>query len=80
MFGLCKYKNALGRPGKGIHSFRIANIAVVDVLLTFVLAYVLWVLLEKYNYWVILYCCFLAAVVLHRMFCVKTPVDKFLFS
>ena len=80
MFGLCKYKNALGRPGKGIHSFRIANIAVVDVLLTFVLAYVLWVLLEKYSYWVILYCCFLAAVVLHRMFCVKTPVDKFLIS
>ena len=31
MFGLCRYKNALGRPGKGIHSYRIANIAVVDV-------------------------------------------------
>ena len=45
MFGLCKYKNALGRPGKGIHSFRIANIAVVDVALTFVLAYVLWIFL-----------------------------------
>ena len=38
MFGLCKYKNALGRPGKGIHSFRIANIAVVDVLLTFAIS------------------------------------------
>jgi hypothetical protein len=80
MFGLCKYKNALGRPGKGIHSFRIANIAVVDVLLTFVLAYVLWVLLEKYNYWIILFCCFITGIVLHRIFCVKTPVDKFLFS
>ena len=80
MFGLCKYKNALGKPGKGIHRFRIANIAVVDVLLTFVLAYVIRVLLKKYNYWLILYFCFLAAVILHRMFCVKTPVDIFLFS
>ena len=53
MFGLCRYKNALGKPGKGIHSFRIANIAVADVLLTFLLAYVLWVILEKYNYWII---------------------------
>ncbi len=34
MFGLCRYKNALGKPGKGIHSFRIANIAVADGLLT----------------------------------------------
>ena len=80
MFGLCKYKNALGRPGKGIHSFRIANIAVVDVLLTFVLAYVLWVKHEKYNYWTILFCCFIAGIALHRIFCVKTTVDKFLFS
>ena len=80
MVGLCKYKNALGKPGKGIHRFRIANIAVADVALTFVLAYVLYVILGKYNYWVILYFCFLAAVILHRMFCVKTTVDKFLFA
>jgi hypothetical protein len=80
MFGLCKYKNALGVPGKGIHRFRIGNIAVVDVALTFVLAYIIWVLIGKYNYWVILFFCFLAAVILHRMFCVKTTVDKFLFS
>ena len=79
MFGLCRYRNALGKPGKGIHSFRIANIAVADVLLTFLLAYVLWVILEKYNYWIILYFCFLVAVILHRIFCVKTTADKFLF-
>ena len=80
MFGLCKYKNALGIPGKGIHRFRICNIAVVDVALTFVLAYIIWVLLEKYNYWTILFFCFVASVILHRMFCVKTTVDKFLFA
>ena len=35
---LCKYANALGEPDKGVHSIRIFNIAVVDVLLTIILA------------------------------------------
>jgi len=81
MFGLCRYKNIFGRPGKGIHRFRIANIAVVDVIFTFILAYILQVVFfEKYHYLSILLVCFLSAIIIHRMFCVKTPIDKFLFS
>ena len=79
MFGLCKYKNIFGKPGRGVHRFRIANIAVVDVIMTFILAYVIWTFMEQYSYWTILFLCFLTAVILHRMFCVKTTVDKFLF-
>ena len=41
MFDLCKYKDILGVPGKGVHSFRIFNIAIVDVLLTIIAAYIL---------------------------------------
>ena len=78
MFGLCRYKNALGRPGKGIHSYRIANIAVVDVALTILMAYIIWVL-TKCDFWLIFAGCFLLGIVLHRMFCVKTTIDKFLF-
>ena len=78
MFGLCRYKNALGRPGKGIHSYRIANIAVIDVALTILMAYIIWVLTEC-DFWLILTGCFLLGIVLHRMFCVKTTIDKFLF-
>ena len=78
MFGLCKYKNALGRPDKGIHSSRIANIAVADVALTILLAYIIWVL-TGCDFWLILAGCFLLGIVLHRMFCVKTTIDKFLF-
>jgi hypothetical protein len=36
---LCKYKNILGVPGQGPHSYRIFNIAIVDVILTIILAY-----------------------------------------
>ena len=32
MWKLCKYKNALGVPGKGIHSYRICNLAIVDII------------------------------------------------
>jgi len=36
----CKYKNILGEPNKGVHSYKILNIAVVDVVLIFIYAIV----------------------------------------
>ena len=38
---LCEYKNMLGEVRKGIHSVRLFDIAVIDVLLTFLSAYVI---------------------------------------
>jgi len=80
MLGLCKFKNIFGKVGKGIHSFRIFNIAVVDVLLTILGAYFISLLLPEYNYFLILILLFILGIILHRMFCVKTPIDKFLFG
>jgi len=77
---LCKYKDILGKPGKGVHSFRIFNISVVDVLLTLLLAFVIHLFLPKYKFISILICVFLLGIVLHRIFCVKTTIDKFLFE
>ena len=37
MWYFCKYKDVLGEPKKGLHSYRVFDIAVMDVLLTFVL-------------------------------------------
>ena len=48
MFDLCKYKDILGRPNEGVHSFRIFNIAIVDVLLTILAAYILSIF-TKFN-------------------------------
>jgi len=81
MFGLCKYRNIFGRPGKGLHRFRIFNIPVVDVALTFLLAKIIQKLLfPRHHYGVILFFCFILGIILHRVFCVKTPIDQFLFS
>jgi len=38
---LSKYKNIFGKPGKGIHSYRFFNIAIVDVFLTIIAGLIL---------------------------------------
>ena len=43
---LCDYKNILGEPGKGVHKYRIFNIAIVDVILTIIFAYFIAYLLK----------------------------------
>jgi hypothetical protein len=78
MLGLCKYKDALGVPGEGIHKYRIADIAVVDVLLAVLLAFGIYKLIGG-CFVLMLVIVFLAGIVLHRMFCVRTTVDKLLF-
>ena len=41
MSGLCKYKDALGKPEKGIHSYRFMNIAIIDVIMTIIAAFII---------------------------------------
>ena len=50
---LCAYKDILGIPNEGLHKYRVANIAIVDVLLTIALAWIL-AKLFKVNYIIIL--------------------------
>ena len=81
MWYFCKYKDALGEPKKGLHSYRVFDIAVVDVLFTFLLAkFIQYYLLEEWDFLLILVCCFALGIILHRVFCVKTTIDKLLFS
>ena len=76
---LCKYKNILGKVGEGVHSYRIFNIAIVDVVLTIIGAYIIYLFLPKINYFVILISLFILGIILHRFFCVRTTIDKYLF-
>ena len=80
---LCKYSKILGIPGKGIHT-RVFGIAIIDVLFTILGAFCIQKLLNYYNYNVayltVLLCLFLAGIILHRLFCVRTTIDKLLFG
>ena len=75
---LCQYKDILGKPGQGIHSYRIFNIAYIDVLFTIIGAYIIYLFLPKINYFVILILLFLLGIILHKIFCVRTTIDKYL--
>jgi hypothetical protein len=75
---LCKYKNYFGEPGKGVHSYRIFNIAIVDVMMTLIGALIISYLSGIKFIWSAVGL-FLVGILLHRVFCVKTTLDKLLF-
>ncbi len=74
----CLYKNALGIPGKGIH-FHVFGIAIMDVLMTIIGAGILSYIF-KWNFLITLIVLFLIGIILHRLFCVNTTIDKLLFK
>lgn len=76
---LCKYRHILGEEKKGLHSIRIFDIAVVDVLLTLLLGCFIsyYLHMNLFISWVSL---FIIGVLLHRIFCVNTTINKLIFG
>ena len=75
---LCKYKDIFGKVGEGAHSLRFLNIAVVDTLLTFVLAYFSNKYLKS-NLLVVFIVLMILSILIHRAFCVETTLTKIFF-
>ena len=76
---LCKYKNIFGNPNEGVHSYRILDIAMVDVFATIFTAYLISYFFKKSFFYTSIFL-FILGIILHRLFCVKTTVDKILFG
>ncbi len=76
---LCEYKDIFGKPNQGAHSFRLGNIAIVDVLLTIIAAYFIATYF-KLNLMATIGTLFALGIIAHRLFCVRTQVDKILFD
>ena len=75
---LCKHKHVFGKPGEDAHQYRIFNIAIVDTLLTVLLAYII-AYFSGISLMYVIPGTFFFGIVLHRLFCVRTTVDKLLF-
>jgi hypothetical protein len=75
---LCAYKDVFGAPKTGVHRYRLFGVAVVDVLATVLLA---WLVAKTtgHRMLVVLPLMFLLGIVAHRLFCVRTTVDMWLF-
>jgi hypothetical protein len=76
---LCKYKNFFGEPNKGVHKYRLFNIAIVDLVLTILVAYLISLYFKNSFKYVLLFM-FLLGILFHRIFCVRTTIDKILFE
>ena len=77
----CKCKDMLGLPREGVHRLRIPiiDVALADVVLLFVLALVISKLFAM-SFILCVLGVFLLSIVAHRLFCVRTTVDKLIFS
>jgi len=86
----CKYKDIFGKVGEGVHSIRLFNIAVVDLLGTLLIAYIISYfihktkLLAKISIYIIFLIVFIILMILtlflHRLFCVRTTLTKIVFD
>jgi hypothetical protein len=76
MMDLCKWKSFFGDPGKGVHSYRIFNIAIIDVIFTLIVAYY-GPFSDKFTNFILL---LILGIILHRVFCVNTTVNKYIFG
>ena len=76
----CEYKNIFGKVGQGVHSYRIANIAVVDVVATILVAFIIHYFIPEYRMIYILFWLFILGIIIHRLFCVRTTIDRLLFN
>lgn len=84
MTGLCKYKDILGQPGKGFHSTRFMGFALFDILGTFAIAFIIALIFYRKtllkSFIIISVILFIVAILLHRLFCVNTTLNKMIFG
>lgn len=78
----CPFKNLseiFGRPNEGVHSYRFMNLAIVDVLATIIGAFII-ARIFNWNFFLTLLVIFILGIILHRLFCVNTTINKFIFG
>ena len=75
---LCKYKNIFGKPNEGVHSYRIFNLAIVDIIATLIAAFLISYFFKISFFYTCIFL-FILGILFHKLFCVKTTIDKILF-
>lgn len=73
-----KYSDILGKPNKGLHKYRLGSIAIVDLLLTLLAAWLISFFGVPMS--VSLFFLLLLSFILHAIFGVKTTSDTYFKS
>ena len=74
-----KYSDIFGKPKTGFHSFRMFDIAMNDLLGTIAISRLISYYLN-YNFFLVLIILLIIAIILHRLFCVNTTINKLIFG
>ena len=76
---LCQYRDIFGKPTQGAHSIRILNVAVIDTLATLLVGALIayYTGLNVYVTWLGL---FILGILVHRLFCVNSTINKWVFG
>jgi len=73
-----KWKNLFGKPYEGIHAYRIFDVSVIDVSVVvasgFLISYFTQIAVLK-----VLIVSFLLGIIVHRLLCVRTRFDRWIF-
>jgi glycerol uptake facilitator-like aquaporin len=78
----CQYKDIFGKSDEGLHAYRIKyiDVAAVDLIMTFVLGFIIWFFAtNRQGFSQIMVILLLLGIISHRLFCVRTKVDRCLF-
>jgi hypothetical protein len=69
---------------EGLRKYRFFDIAILDVATTIFVVYIIHLLLlffrYKHNFWILLLFVFILGIFVHRIFDVRTGIDKMLFK
>ena len=76
----CEYSEIFGKVGEGAHAYRIFDIAIIDVIFTIIGAFIIHWFLPEYKLVYIILALFALGIFMHRIFCVRTTIDKVLFK
>ncbi len=76
---LCKYSDILGKPNEGLHAYRLGPFAIVDVIMTLVLAFIINFMIsgvwqDLLKIFAILW---IVAEILHGLFCINTTFWRY---
>jgi len=74
-----EFKNIFGKEGEGAHSIRFFNFAIVDIILTIIGSFLISIFF-KINFFIIFIILMIIAIILHRLFCVNTTLNKMIFG
>lgn len=74
-----KYSEIFGKPNTGIHSVRLFNVAILDLIGTILVSALISYGINV-NFFLILFIFLLLGILLHRLFCVNTTINKLIFG